>query len=369
MQRIYKNKLLVISKMGKLALFKFAYFVSIILTFILTVVSILGAFAGNVHPRLNMFMTSIGLALPILLIINAIIFFYWIIRRKIWFILPLFAIVANFNFISATIQWNNSNEIPEGHVVKVMSFNARGFIDDDQEDAVDEIKNFIEENRINVVCFQEYRDYVNGRPERVGKFLENLFPYQVMTNNVATFSKFPIIKKDYITFRESNNCAQWIDIELERNKHVRIFNVHMQTTGVNSTLRQTAKMERKGIHIDKGTQVEMVANRMGHEYIRRAEQADIISDIIKETNFATVLCGDFNDTPASYTYQKLKGKLNDGFKTAGHGYMYTYRGVKGLMRIDYILHSQELKGVDYYSPNYRWSDHNPVIMEMVFPKN
>ncbi len=48
---------------------------------------------------------------------------------------------------------------------------------------------------------------------------------------------------------------------------------------------------------------------------------------------------------------------------------YTYRGVKGLMRIDYILHSQELKGVDYYSPNYRWSDHNPVIMEMVFPKN
>lgn len=354
--------------MGKLALFKFAYFVSIVLTFILTVVSILGAFAGNIHPRLNMFMTGLGLALPILLIINVIMLLYWAFRRKIWFVLPLCAIAANYNFISATFQWTSDKEIPQRQRIKVMTFNARGFIDDDQDDSVDEIKGFIEEERIDVICFQEYRDYVNGRPERVCKFLENSYPHQTITDNVATFSKYPIVKKDFITFRESNNCAQWIDIEIERNKHIRVFNVHMQTTGINSTLRQAAKMREKGIAINNETQVEMVANRMGHEYIRRAEQADIISDIVKETETAMILCGDFNDTPASYTYKRLKGKLNDGFKTAGKGYMYTYRGAKGLMRIDYILHSRDFKGINYYSPNYNWSDHNPVIMEMVLPK-
>lgn len=354
--------------MGKLALFKFAYFVSIVLTFILTVISVLGAFAGNVHPRSNMFMTGIGLALPVLLIINVIILLYWIIRRKIWFVLPLCAIAANYNFVSATIQWPHDNERPNGETIKIMTFNARGFIDDDQDDSVDEIKSFIEEERINVICFQEYRDYVNGRPERVSKFLESTFPHQAITDNVAIFSKYPIAKKDFITFRESNNCAQWIDIEVRRNEFVRIFNVHMQTTGINSTLRQAAKMEQKGMAVDKGTQVEMVANRMEHEYIRRAEQADIISDIVKETQTDIILCGDFNDTPASYTYKQLKGKLKDGFKTAGHGYMYTYRGAKGLMRIDYILHSKGLKGINYDSPSQRWSDHNPVIMEMIFPK-
>lgn len=353
--------------MGKLALFKFAYFLSIVLTFVLAVVTVLGSFAGNVSPRLNMFMTMIGLALPVLLIVNAVVLVYWAIRRKFWFLLPMLALLANYHFISATIQLVSDGEEPDGYMLKVMTLNARNFVDDNQDDSVDEIKRFIEDENINVVCFQEYRDFVSGRPERVSKFLETIFPYQTISGSVAAFSKFPIKKRDYITFRESNNCAQWIDIEVGRGKEVRVFNVHMQTTGVNSVLRHAAKMEQKGIAVDNGQRVTMVSNRMGYEYIRRAEQADIISDIVKETRTPMLLCGDFNDTPSSYTYKCLKGRMKDGFKSAGKGYMYTYRGAKGLMRIDYIFHSEELGGVNYYSKNYNWSDHNPVVMELNLP--
>lgn len=364
----FRNIFIKRRNMGKLALYKYAYFLSIVLTFGLTVITISGALAGNVSPKLNMFMTVVGLALPVLLIVNVVVLLYWLIRRRVWCILPLVALLANWHYISATIQISASGESPDGYMLKVMTLNARNFVDDDQDDSVDEIKNFIDDESINVVCFQEYRDYVTGRPERISNFFSSIFPYRAVSGSVAIFSKFPILAKDYVTFRESNNCAQWVDLETERGKSVRVFNVHMQTTGVNSALHQAAKMERQGIPVDNGQRAAMVTNRMGYEYIRRAEQADILSDIVKETNVPMVLCGDFNDTPASYTYKRLKGRMKDGFKSAGKGYMYTYRGAKGWARIDYIFHSESLGGVRYYSPEKDWSDHNPVIMEMNMPQ-
>lgn len=56
--------------------------------------------------------------------------------------------------------------------------------------------------------------------------------------------------------------------------------------------------------------------------------------------------------------------MNDGFQTCGHGYMYTFRYFKHLLRIDYILHLSQFQGVDYFSPDLEYSDHNPVVMRM-----
>ncbi|UYU38092.1 endonuclease, partial [Bacteroides sp. DH3716P] len=68
---------------------------------------------------------------------------------------------------------------------------------------------------------------------------------------------------------------------------------------------------------------------------------------------------------SSYVYHTIKGdKLQDGFQRSGHGYMYTFKYFKHLLRIDYILHSPELNSTDYFSPDLNYSDHNPVVMRM-----
>ena len=95
----------------------------------------------------------------------------------------------------------------------------------------------------------------------------------------------------------------------------------------------------------------------------RATQAQIVRQVIDTTRIPTIVCGDFNDTPSSYTYQHIKGNLKDSFKTRGNGYAYTFRGIHHLLRIDFILYSKEFKCTDYYSPKKEWSDHNPVISE------
>lgn len=349
--------------MGKLALFKFAYFVSVVLTFALMIVSILGGFAGHVHPKQNLFVTYLGLALPVLLILCAVMLVYWLCRRKWWALFPLLALGCNYPFLSSMFQISGGESDVAERPLKVMTLNARNFVDDNQDDSADDIRSYLEEEDVQVVCFQEYSDFVSGRAEKVSKFLYSLFPYQSLSGSIAIFSKHPIVKKDYLTFRETNNGAQWADLQIGEEK-LRIVNVHLQTTGVNSALRQAAKYEKNGANVSGKERADMVADRMGYEFYRRAEQADMIYDLVKQTPHPVILCGDLNDTPASYTYRRVKGNLEDGFRKAGKGYMYTYKGVKGLVRIDYIFHSPLLKARQYYSDSQIWSDHNPVVMEL-----
>ena len=55
-----------------------------------------------------------------------------------------------------------------------------------------------------------------------------------------------------------------------------------------------------------------------------------------------IVAGDFNDTPVSYTYRKIRKGLNDSFVTSGYGAGFTYRGNYPPNRIDYILYDNKL---------------------------
>jgi endonuclease/exonuclease/phosphatase (EEP) superfamily protein YafD len=76
-----------------------------------------------------------------------------------------------------------------------------------------------------------------------------------------------------------------------------------------------------------------------------------------------VLTGDFNDTPISYTYNRLTRILKDSFDEAGSGIGSTYRGPLFGLRIDYVMHSSELKARSYKTSEAGYSDHRPVIVQ------
>ena len=77
----------------------------------------------------------------------------------------------------------------------------------------------------------------------------------------------------------------------------------------------------------------------------------------------TILCGDFNDTPMSYTYQRLIRGHKDTFCEAGNGFGSTYRILWPALRIDYIFIPDGYSALSHASPRIRYSDHYPVIAE------
>jgi endonuclease/exonuclease/phosphatase family metal-dependent hydrolase len=76
------------------------------------------------------------------------------------------------------------------------------------------------------------------------------------------------------------------------------------------------------------------------------------------------VCGDFNDTPMSYDYSTLSDGLNDAFIEHGTGYRSTFRPMRSLLCIDYILYSNGIKAYSYEADkSATLSDHLPLRVQ------
>ena len=76
-----------------------------------------------------------------------------------------------------------------------------------------------------------------------------------------------------------------------------------------------------------------------------------------------IICGDFNDTPLSYTYnQILNAGFKDAFISASRGIGKTYCGSLPLLRIDYFWYNDFIKVLDFNRIKKTTSDHYPLIM-------
>lgn len=101
--------------------------------------------------------------------------------------------------------------------------------------------------------------------------------------------------------------------------------------------------------------------KLGGAYKVRAPQADLIAHYISEQKTdATIVCGDFNDTPISYTYRTISKNLVDSYVETAFGPRITYHENFFWFRIDFIMHSKNVKAYNTTIDKVNFSDHYPV---------
>ena len=88
-------------------------------------------------------------------------------------------------------------------------------------------------------------------------------------------------------------------------------------------------------------------------------------DNINTSQYPTIICGDFNDTPMSYTYYSLAKKHKDTFREAGSGFGASFVPLWPLLRIDYILFPQEYECIKHTTHKIKYSDHYPISAEII----
>lgn len=356
--------------MGKKAVSKLFYLISILITLALAILTIIAAFAPGISPNKSQFMAFLSLGTPILLVLNILFFIYWAIRLRFWVWVPLIALVFNWNFLTAIYQFPFGKDklYNSEKTLKVASYNVALFDKQASGSSCKRIAGHMLHDNVDILCFQEFGINSNFTIDSINSTFKD-WPYKYIPNDkeknilqLALYSKYPITNCNLITYPETHNASMWCDININ-GKMMRIINNHFQTTNVTQS-RKT--YERKIQDTGLEQEAQFARNTAGLIYMnetKRAEQADIIGKLVEESPYPVLLCGDFNSIPSSYTYHRmLDSGLKDGFKTAGKGYMYTYRYFKKLLRIDYIFHSPSIKGINYYSPDLDISsDHNPVI--------
>ena len=180
---------------------------------------------------------------------------------------------------------------------------------------------------------------------------------------MVIYSRYPIKNSKAILFDYTNNSAMWADIDY-KGRDIRVFNVHLQTTGISRTLHQAAKLASQDYDVSGSRFLNAIFGNYTLGMMFRASQANIIATEKMSSQKPVILCGDFNDVPYSYVYNTMLGNMVDGFKECGSGWMRTFRGGKKAVRIDYIFHDKAFKGMTYYTSDLTYSDHLPVFMKV-----
>ncbi len=179
---------------------------------------------------------------------------------------------------------------------------------------------------------------------------------------IATFSKYPIIKKGKIVFNtRSNNICIYSDIVVNKDT-LRVYNIHLQSVSFskqdNQFLEDVISDEKDAA--DEVANSKNILRRLKRAFLKRTMQVDMIVLHMKLCPYKIVLCGDFNETAASYSYQQLAKKLKDSFVEKGLGFGRTYAGKWPQFRIDYILHDKRLHCSNYKRSDETFTDHYPI---------
>jgi endonuclease/exonuclease/phosphatase family metal-dependent hydrolase len=225
----------------------------------------------------------------------------------------------------------------------------------------EQIADFINSENPDIICLQEF--YTNDKVTEklfaslLGEYKYHTVFYSVQRKNssygVATFSRYPIKITLEIPFENTANAAMYTDIDVN-GKIVRVYNVHLQSIKLN--INRLLSGKNKGID-----EIEEASSRLRTAFVKRAGQVDIMAKHIDVSPYPVIICGDFNDTPVSYTYNQIRGNRLDSFCEAGKGMPSTYRlSVVPFFRIDYILHDRIMESLTYSVHKIDYSDHYPI---------
>ena len=323
----------------------------VLLFVVLSVLARLSSFyAGGVWSWISI----LTLALWGILGINLLLLIVLLFTEKKWkAVIPMVAIGLHADYLNAVYQV--SSEIPNdnnGMPLTLISYNASHFYWEKQYTLKD-AASCIGKYRPDILCLQEAPNENNYHQDSIrqefGYLKYSCTSFRTDHSPLAIYSRYPIRKVKTAYYLNSMNLTMVADIRIG-NQDIRVISNHLQTTSVNQYRGIITAPDKPLKYRLKA--IKDLLSALKKNFGLRARQAQFVRNEIEQSPYPVLVCGDFNDTPASFAYHHIKGNLTDGFRECGKGYQYTFRQLKKLWRIDYILHSKDFP--DFDSLRIQW---------------
>lgn len=311
-----------------------------------------------------------GLAYPYILLANLLIAIVWAVKLKFEVLISILAIAAGYTHLSNYFRLSKPEGNREG-TFQILSYNLRLFnaFEKGAQGTEKNILEFLKNQQPDIICLQEF--YTAGDPDRKVEMIRNSLGGKYYSHlkvigsgrnryyGIVTYSRFPVVGRGEIIHPRSPSLTIYTDIIIQ-NDTFRVFNNHLQSFRLKS-------MERSFIdqltHQDENNtlgEMKSIWASLKNGFTRRAQQAVLVKAQINLSPYPVIITGDFNDTPVSYTYNKIRSGLKDSFVNSGYGAGFTYRGNYPANRIDYILYDEALECKYFEINRLRYSDHYPV---------
>lgn len=331
-------------------------------------------FVPFVHPARVWFFPVLGLAAPAVYVAAVVLFLYWIIRWRLVRAGFMAAVVAA-GLFQVSLFWrpelrrNYGEEAYDRAAFKVMTYNVRSFYGEDGHSSVVDILHLIGEQDPDIVCLQEFNARLADAEEEFAlldetyqsaRFGRTQAPDSLYGAPMLILSKYRILRSGVVL---TPNASVWADVRMGEDT-VRIFSNHLRSTAINASDNDYITNRRFLSDTAREVKIRSIVDRYRENSVLRAAQVDSIVQVIAASPGRRIVCGDFNDTPMSYVYRTMAHGLRDAFSECGSGYSHTFRGFFNILRIDYVLSTENFETLSYEVLPVDYSDHHPVVVRL-----
>ena len=354
----------------------------LLINFVVVLLFLAACMAPYISPAWFWPISFITLAFPFLLCVLVIFLIGWLFFNYRYTLLSLIALLLGWKSISAFVAFHmpsGNKAVKDGNTLTIMSYNVSQFglyREKDSKYNRQAMFAMIKKQELDIACFQDFytSEKKNDFNNREDISREMTLPYRYFSSDFnrdgmqhwgsIIYSRFPIISSDKVKMSVGPRSESLIYADIVKEEDtIRIINMHLESYRFDkkdySAIQKIRNQEDTGLKATKS-----IIQKMREAYIRRSQQADIVGDFIRQSPYPVIVCGDFNDTPASYTYFTIKGDLQDAFLQKGLGIGRTFTGLAPTLRIDYVFVSNHFKVNSFRKIISDLSDHYPVIANL-----
>lgn len=350
--------------------------IGIIVSIIVYTGTVISCYGGLISPDITPLGSVATIGMPIMVTISAIITVLWFVFGH-W-IIGSGGVLMFIICLSPIRMWFPMHFAPkpDPDVRKFTVLTWNTLHGDDLEQPDSKNARMLEEilkQDADIVCLQE----IFGFEERFLKHysqatVDSIFekyPYRLGdgTYDLRILSKYPL-EHLYFGSVHKFNLAEYFVVRFPERR-IAMANVHLPSFALNENEKNIFSMgelESGGISEKKSLTHEIIG-KLKYAIPMRAEAARKVNEGFGKMAMPIIICGDFNDVPASWTYRLfLKAGFKDAYTATNFFPTYTFYPHAFYFHLDQIFYRGSIKPLSVKRLNIRTSDHLPLLAEFEF---
>ncbi|MFT4522120.1 MAG: endonuclease/exonuclease/phosphatase family metal-dependent hydrolase [Bacteroidia bacterium] len=317
--------------------------------------------APFIDPRTSTIAAFFGLSYPFWLIATLLSTLFALIYKMGVFKYNVVVLALGIPFLIRYISFHNPEPRSE-HSFRIAAFNTNGFGAQFGKNNLPNIRTFLDSSNTDFAVLIEFRNQNEGVLKAK---LPNYHTFHGRNKKVGIHvaTRFEVVNRGQVYIGEQTyGMITFTDIVIHASDTIRIYGVHLES----NKLKPRDYYQLRDLRLDSSYQEHALSirKRIQQSMQQRAMQVNALQYHMKDCRYRSIICGDFNDTPHSFTYQELKYGKKDAFIEKGSGWESSFLKPFPLLRIDYLLYDPELKCTNYQSTDDIFSDHKLIFADL-----
>jgi len=338
---------------------------------------VLVGYSDRLNPVEHPILSCIGMTFPIFLLVNLGFLLFWVLFRfrMVW--IPVLGYLLAYVPITIYMPLNlRTADVPDD-ALKLVSYNVATYAGNDKygQKGFEAVRDYLQGEHPDIVCLQEdvdtWRRYVFIHYRKLFAYNDTVhFSGELNEKGdscytgVGIHTRFPILRRERIPYQSKHNgsVAWYLDV---CGDTLLVINNHFEGTHLSLEDREKYREIINGEmgHDTARTESKKLLVTLAESASKRAPEIDAVCRYVEaHRQYPTIVCGDFNDNPISYSRHEMGKVLHDCFKDTGRGLGLSYNQKGFFFRIDHIFCSDDI--IPYncmIDSKIDASDHYPMV--------